>query len=277
MTSSEQRRRMAAAILEFEARRDKQGHLTVYKLPKGDGGGRYEVAGINERYNKETVDVLVSLLQQKSYDEAETLADDFIAQDTDRAAPWTNIPAIEFYLRDSVFNRGANGAARILQRALGIHDDGVVGPQTRAVEVAAEGDAALLLGKLRLAREQYERDVAHRDESSKFWKGLVNRWNKAIETAKSFPMGQPSGPSSGVLLSPTRALTVGSPLPIQLAADMAAPVTLSAIRIGMQGERVAAWQSFLLGRGFDVGPIDGVFGEHTRNATKAFQKKYKIS
>src|SRR5262245_1714474 len=276
MTSSEQRRRMAAAILEFEARRDKQGHLTVYKLPKGDGGGRYEVAGINERYNKETVDVLVSLLQQKSYDEAETLADDFIAQDTDRAASWTNIPAIEFYLRDSVFNRGANGAARILQRALGIHDDGVVGPQTRAVEVAAEGDAALLLGKLRLAREQYERDVAHRDESSKFWKGLVNRWNKEMETAKSFPMGQAPEPS-GALPTPTRALTLGSPLPIQLAADVAAPVTLPAIRIGMQGERVAAWQTFLLGQGFDTGPTDGVFGEHTRDATKAFQKKYKIT
>jgi peptidoglycan hydrolase-like protein with peptidoglycan-binding domain len=276
MTTAAQRRRMAAAIVEFEARRDKQGHLMVYKLPKGDGGGRYEVAGINELYNKETVDVLVSLLQQKRYDEAEALADDFIAQDTDRAGSWTNIPAIEFYLRDSVFNRGANGAARILQRALGIHDDGVVGPQTRAAEVAAEGDAALLLSKLRSAREQYERDVARRDESSKFWKGLVNRWNKAMETAKSFPMEQPISPS-GTLPMATRALTSGSPLPVQLAANAAAPVTLSAIRIGMQGERVAAWQSFLLGQGFDGGAIDGVFGEHTRDATKAFQKKYKLT
>jgi peptidoglycan hydrolase-like protein with peptidoglycan-binding domain len=276
MTTAEQRRRMAAAIVEFEARRDKQGHLMVYNLPKGDGGGRYEVAGINERYNKETVDVLVSLIQQKRYDDAEALADDFIAQDTDRAGSWTNIPAIEFYLRDSVFNRGANGAARILQRALGIHDDGVVGPQTRAAEVAAEGDAALLLSKLRSAREQYERDVARRDESSKFWKGLVNRWNKAMETAKSFPMEQPMSPA-GTLPIATRALVSGSPLPVQLAADAAEPVTLSAIRIGMHGERVAAWQSFLLGQGFDGGATDGIFGEHTRDATRAFQKKYKLT
>src|SRR5215475_15451260 len=114
MTTPEQRRRMAAAIVNFEARRDSHGHLKVYQLPPEDGGGRYEVAGINERYNKDTVDVLVALLEQHRYDEAEALADDFIAQDTDRAASWTSVPAIEFYLRDSVFNRGAGGAAKIM-------------------------------------------------------------------------------------------------------------------------------------------------------------------
>jgi hypothetical protein len=67
---------MAAAIVNFEARRDSKRHLMVYKLPKGDGGGRYEVAGINERYNKDTVDVLVSLIDQRRFDEAEALAAD---------------------------------------------------------------------------------------------------------------------------------------------------------------------------------------------------------
>jgi hypothetical protein len=188
MSTSEQRTRMAAAILSFEARRDREGHLAVYPLPEGDGGGRYEVAGINERYNKETVDVLVSLIQQRRYDEAERLATEFIAQDTDRVSSWTSVPAIEFYLRDSVFNRGASGGARILQRALGATDDGVVGPKTQELESAAETNSAALLAKLRIAREQYERNVVHRDESNKFWKGLVNRWNKALEIAKSFPL-----------------------------------------------------------------------------------------
>jgi peptidoglycan hydrolase-like protein with peptidoglycan-binding domain len=58
--------------------------------------------------------------------------------------------------------------------------------------------------------------------------------------------------------------------------DVSAPGTLSALRVGMRGERVAAWQSFLLGQGFDGGPTDGYFGEHTRDATIAFQRKYKI-
>ena len=177
MTTPEQRRRMAAAIVNFEARRDSKRHLMVYKLPEGDGGGRYEVAGINERYNKDTADVLVSLIDQRRFDEAEALAADFIAQDTDRAASWTSVPALEFYLRDSVFNRGAGGAARILQRALAIADDGVVGAKTRAAMAAAESDPRALLAKLRGAREQYERDVAHRDE----FKQVLERTCQSLE------------------------------------------------------------------------------------------------
>ena len=45
MSTPEQRMRMAKQIVDFEARRDKKGHLQVYKLPAWDGGGRYEVAG----------------------------------------------------------------------------------------------------------------------------------------------------------------------------------------------------------------------------------------
>ncbi len=67
-----------------------------------------------------------------------------------------------------------------------------------------------------------------------------------------------------------------SPLPTQWVSDVSAPGTLSALRIGMRGERVAAWQSFLRGRDIDGGPVDGYFGEHTRDGTIAFQQKYKI-
>ena len=49
MSSTQQRLQIAASILEFEARRDKQGRLKVYRLPAGDGGGTFEVAGINDR------------------------------------------------------------------------------------------------------------------------------------------------------------------------------------------------------------------------------------
>lgn len=277
MATPEQRRRMATTIVNFEARRDSNGHLKVYKLPAGDGGGRYEVAGINERYNKDTVDVLVSLIKQKRFDEAEALAADFIAEETDRATAWTGIPAIEFYLRDSVFNRGAGGGARILQRALGVADDGAVGQDTRKAEKAAEGDAAGLLVKLRVAREQYERDVAHRDETSKFWKGLVNRWDKAIDVAETFPMTaavQPSSSPTAPALAASFSLAGVSGSP---PSDAAGPATLSALRIGTSGARVVAWQTFLKGQGFDFRVIDGTFGEHTRSATTAFQQKSKLT
>jgi hypothetical protein len=58
--------------------------------------------------------------------------------------------------------------------------------------------------------------------------------------------------------------------------DTSAPATLAALRVGMRGDRVLAWQTFLVGKGFDNGPIDGFFGEHTRDATKQFQAKYKL-
>ena len=44
----------------------------------------------------------------------------------------------------------------------------------------------------------------------------------------------------------------------------------------MTGPRVAAWQTFLHGRGFEPGEIDGLFSEATRDATIAFQMKYNL-
>ena len=111
MTTSEQRRQMAAEIINFEARRDSAGHLAVYHPPTGDGGGAYEVAGINARYNRSTAKMLAGLIVRQRFDDAEHLAIDFIARNTDCAASWTEVPAIEFYLRDCVFNRGARWAA----------------------------------------------------------------------------------------------------------------------------------------------------------------------
>ena len=183
MTTSEQRRQMAAAILDLEARRDAAGHLMVYHPPTGDGGA-YEVAGINARYNRSTARTLVGLIGQQRFEEAERLATDFIARNTDCAASWTNVPAIESYLRDCVFNRGATGGALILQRALGVDRNGEVGPDTQTAAAAA--DPADLLARLRTAREQYERDVVHRDERSKFWAGLSARWDKAVAIAERF-------------------------------------------------------------------------------------------
>jgi peptidoglycan hydrolase-like protein with peptidoglycan-binding domain len=78
------------------------------------------------------------------------------------------------------------------------------------------------------------------------------------------------------VLAARSSVGTSSPLPLQWIPDSVAPATMSALRIGMWGDRVAAWQSFLYGRGFDTGIIDGYFGEHTRDATMAFQHKYKL-
>ena len=177
-----QRLAMAKIILDFEARRDSQGRLAVYKLPPGDGGGRYEVAGINERYNKVLCDELADLIENGRQAEARAIA--FIADETDIAGRWTSVEAVEFYLRDCVFNRGKGGAAWILQKTVGVQTDQVVGSHTLAMVTRAEARPIELLEGLRQAREAYER--RKRNESSMFWNGLVNRWNKALAAAKTF-------------------------------------------------------------------------------------------
>jgi hypothetical protein len=47
----------------------------------------------------------------------------------------------------------------------------------------AEADPEKLLGDLRAARERYERRT--RDESSPFWKGLSNRWDRQHQDSRS--------------------------------------------------------------------------------------------
>jgi len=103
---AELRKKMAESIVKFEGRRDPQGHLRVYVLPAGDGGGRYEVAGINDRYHPQEAAKLRGLIDAGRFDEAEDYAAEVIAEYTDVVARWTTVPPIEAYLRDCAFNRG---------------------------------------------------------------------------------------------------------------------------------------------------------------------------
>ncbi len=275
MGTPEQRLRMAETIKNFEARRNRRTkQLEIYWLPKGDGGGKYEVAGINQKYNKKVCDRLVALLQAGRFAEAEKLASEFIAKDTDRVADWCAIPAIEFYLRDCCFNRGATGAATILQIALGVDITGRVDASTRAALVAAAARPAAFLNALRAARETYERSTypwkKHaRDESSKFWKGLANRWNNALAAARKFPM------SAGARGAGTRK-TPKAPGKRKQAPSRPKSEDWRILRRSVRGDDVKAWQKFLQSHDIDPGPIDGIFGPLTVEATAAFQTKYAL-
>jgi N-acetylmuramoyl-L-alanine amidase len=183
-TTMDMRLRMGLQIVNFEARRDAQGRIAVYKIPSGDGGGAFEIAGINDRYHSEKAWELRTLIENGRYDEAERAAAEHIAGYTDRVDPWAENPGIEFYLRDSAFNRGPGGAARILQLAVGVKPDGAVGKLTREAAAKAEQeDPKRMMLALRAAREQYE--ITFIGKREKFWKGLTNRWNKALTFAQS--------------------------------------------------------------------------------------------
>jgi len=172
MTPHEQARR----IVDYEARRDAAGHLKVYHLPSGDGGGEREVAGINDRYHPEALDAIEKLIAEGKYEEAEDATADHIRRYTDPVAMLSVLPAVQFALRDAAFNRGPTGAVKILQDALGLPADGIVGPKTKEALHVAEKNPGKLLEDLRASRESYERRT--RDESSKFWNGLANRWDR---------------------------------------------------------------------------------------------------
>ena len=171
------RLQMAQWIVNQEARRDKQGRLKVYNLPANDGGGRFEVAGINERYDTSECLKLVAMLNAGQYAAAERDAAEYIARQTDAAAKWTRVPAAELFLRDTIFNRGLGGATKILQMALG----GVARSQVATAVSQAEQNPRLFIERLRAAREEYEWKVVGR--RANFVAGLTNRWNHVRDEA----------------------------------------------------------------------------------------------
>lgn len=181
-STGEQRREMAGFIVGVEARRDKIGRLRVYKLPEGDGGGTFEIAGINDRYHPEAAAKLRALIEANRQGHAESFVRDYLVQYTDVVAKWTNNPAVEAFLRDTAFNRGPKGALRVLQIALKVPDDGKWGPKTKeALDRALRASPGKLLQDLRTARESYEIRVAPPVGARlKFWQGLVSRWDKAL-------------------------------------------------------------------------------------------------
>ena len=181
---ADSRAAMGRKIVKSEARRDANGNLRVYMLPATDGGGKYEIAGINEKYDTQEAARLKELVEAGKADAAEQEAGDYIAKQTDAVRGWSANRGVEFYLRDTCFNRGATGAATILQMALGEErPDGVIAAKTKEAIAKAEKDPDKFLQDLRRAREQYEDE--HYPARPEFRKGLINRWNDSLDFARS--------------------------------------------------------------------------------------------
>jgi hypothetical protein len=118
--------------VNWEARKDKQGNPIVYQLPAGDMGGKFEIAGINDRYHPEAFKAISSLPAQER---AEAAAE-YIRSYT--APLVSQLPKpMQAFAQDLAFNRGMGGAARYIQQGLkdlgqNITVDGKLGPKTLA-------------------------------------------------------------------------------------------------------------------------------------------------
>lgn len=159
----------AKKTLNWEARRDKQGNLAVYPLPSGDMGGTYEVAGINDKYHPEAARTLRDLPPE----EREAYALNYIVKYTEPVT--SKLPEVyRPFFQDLAFNRGPTGSVKFLQRAMGLKDDGVLGPVT--LDKLKQENPADLMRRVSLEQLNYERQLKAKDaRREKFYPGLENR------------------------------------------------------------------------------------------------------
>ncbi len=163
-----------------EARRDKQGRLSVYAPPSGDGGGSFEVAGITARYQPKEAARLRELIRAGRHDEAEEQAKAFYRQRAEPFTRHTDNRGLQLQLSDTVHHRGEGGLRRVLQRATGSRSTNY---ESLIGQISSMDDP---LSAFNDARRSYEWEEVDRGRESrrKFRQGLRNRFNKADQAAR---------------------------------------------------------------------------------------------
>ncbi len=180
---SDRRTEMVREIVNYEARWDSNGKIKVYYLSPIDGGGVYEVAGINTKYHPKAAKRLRDLVEAGRPDDALAEAVEYIAKYTDRSADQSDIDAVKFLWRDIAWNRGPTGAVRTFRLSLGLSYGDKMDAQAEKTLRQAEGDVSALIDAIVAGREKYERH-RERGPGHPMWPGLNNRWRKAANFAR---------------------------------------------------------------------------------------------
>ena len=160
--------------VEWEGRKDKQGNLAIYKLPTGDMGGNFEVAGINDRYHPEAFKAISSLPAQERAKAAAEYIQGYTAPLVERLPQ-----PLQPFTQDLAFNRGLGGATKYIQQGLNtlgqkVAVDGGFGPKTLAAINQVEPRA--LMRAASDAQLQDEYNMAERNPArKKFIGGLESR------------------------------------------------------------------------------------------------------
>jgi hypothetical protein len=167
--------------VEWEGRKDKQGNLSVYKLPSGDMGGNFEVAGINDRYHPEAFKAISSLPAQERAKAAAEYIQGYTAPLVEKLPQ-----ALQPFTQDLAFNRGLGGATKYIQQGLNtlgqkVAVDGGFGPKTLAAINQVEPRALMRAASDAQLQDEYKR--AELDPNRrKFIPGLEARIRNRLST-----------------------------------------------------------------------------------------------
>jgi hypothetical protein len=164
----------ALQTVNLEARRDKLGNVAVYKLPSGDMGGTYEVAGINDRYHPGEARRLANLPPEQREIEAARYIRKYTAPIVDKMPD-----EMKAFVQDMAFNRGAGGATKYIQQGLNdlgirVAVDGKLGPQTLKAIQGVQPRSLMQAASNAQLQDEYARAQSN-PERMKFLQGLENR------------------------------------------------------------------------------------------------------
>ena len=164
----------ALKTIDFEARKDKQGNVQVYKLPAGDMGGNFEVAGINDKYHPDAFKRISSLPAQERAQAAAQYVKEYTSPFVSKLPE-----AVQPFAQDLAFNRGMGGATKYIQQGLNtlgqrVAVDGGLGPKTLQAINQVEPKALMRAASQAQLEDEYR--MAERNPArKKFIGGLESR------------------------------------------------------------------------------------------------------
>jgi len=171
----------AMKTVDFEARKDKDGNPIIYELPAGDMGGKYEVAGINDKYHPEAFARISALPPQERAGAAAKYIQGYTAPLVQKLPQ-----AIQPFAQDMAFNRGLGGATKYFQQGLNqlgqrVDVDSGIGPKT--LSAMSKVDPQLLMKEATKAQmdDEYRRAAANPDRVP-LLPGMSNRTVSRLTT-----------------------------------------------------------------------------------------------
>lgn len=186
---------MMATMLNFEDDRiTGPASLRVMRLPEGDGGGTYEIAGICDGIEPKVFNSIKVELEAGNRDKAWDMCIDYVEKKTRNGQVWSpeNL-AIEFFLRDIIFNMGDGGCVNVMQRTINYYGetkvvvDGAWGPKTKKAWeelLSIIVPVNLLLALARCRDQRYKAIATANSKKEKFLAGWYSRTLKAKTYAK---------------------------------------------------------------------------------------------